>query len=158
MDKEIIQNMYHYYDSHIDKYYKYFEGDISIETKISNNDIEFSKLILYKNGKKLLSASYSILGKYHHNDNIWIWGWSLPIKKNQNFFIKKIFDYGYNIVENNDTTILIKELLVNSVFKINNIEFILALSLFITKNEHIYRSYDKNNNSDFYLLKDIEIF
>ncbi len=161
MDIETIQNMYNYYDINIEKFSKYFRYDSTIEIKeiFSKNDTEYNKIEIFKNNKKIMIYSWSLLGKYNIKDNIWKWGWSLPISKNQTFFIKKIFDYGYNIIDNNNTTNILKDLLINSIIKINNIDFILALSLYITKNQYINRVDILNNKDEyyFYLIKDIEI-
>jgi hypothetical protein len=157
MDNDVIQNMYYYLDNANNKYSKYFVGSFEIKDYPSKSDTEFSKIEIYKNGKKILIASYSVLSKYYVKDNIWIWSWSLPIQKNQNYFIKKIFDYGYNIIDKNKISQLLKDILVNSIIKITNVDFILALSIYITKSEYIYQE-KKSDHLIFYLLKDIEIF
>jgi hypothetical protein len=85
--------------------------------------------------------------------------------KSLNYFIKKIFDYGFNIVtvdkekkevKNNSISSVIKNIIINSIIKIKNIEFILALSLYITKAEYIWIAKEKDFNN-YFLLKDIEI-
>ncbi len=153
--------MYNYYDMNDEKYHKYFKRDIDTEEKniVSKDDTEYNKMEIYKNKKKIMTYSYSILGKYDFKEKIWIWGWSLPIPKNQTYFIKKIFDYGYNIVDNNKITSMVKDILINSIIKIHNINFLLALSLYITKNQYIDMSINPTNKSvyDIYLIKDIEI-
>jgi hypothetical protein len=80
--------------------------------------------------------------------------------KSLNYFIKKIFDYGFNLTsiteEKNSVAFFIKNLIINSIIKIKNIEFIMALSLYITKADYILRLKEKDYYN-YYLLKDIEI-
>jgi hypothetical protein len=166
MDSELILNMYYTYDLQIDKYKNYASQISSFKEIKSKNDLESNILEFYDSkGKKILKASYQYLGRYYEKDDIWKWGWSMDMHKSLNYFIKKIFDYGFNIVtvdkekkevKNNSISSVIKNIIINSIIKIKNIEFILALSLYITKAEYIWIAKEKDFNN-YFLLKDIEI-
>ena len=116
MDNELILNMYYTHDLQMDKYNKYL-SDIGSHKEIkSKNDLESNILEFYDNkGKKILRASYQILGRYYEKDYIWRWGWSLQMHKSLNYFIKKIFDYGFNLTsiteEKNSVAFFIKNLI-----------------------------------------------
>ncbi len=163
MDVDLILNMYHNYDLQMNKYGNYALQISSFKEIKSKNDLESNILEFYDaKGKKILKASYQYLGRYYEKDSMWQWGWSMDIHKSLNYFIKKIFDYGFNIVsvknENKKDFVLtlIKNIIINSIIKIKNITFILALSLYITKAEYIWIGKEQNHNN-YYLLKDIEI-
>lgn len=162
MDIEIIQNMYNYYDIHNSKYESYI-SKISYTKEIkSQNDLNNNIIEIYDNkNKKILKATYYYLGRYYDNENIWVWGWSILMHKSLNYYIKKIFDYGFNITiedkdKSNKTLLIIKTIILNSIVKILNIDFILALSMYISKAEYIYNN-KVDNYVNYYLLKDIEI-
>jgi hypothetical protein len=163
MDIELIHNMYHYYDSQFFKYKKFF-NEVSYSKEINSQSDTNSNIIEFYNKKNkiILKASYQFLGRYFEKDNIWKWGWCIDMHKNLNYFIKKIFDYGFNlntVIDNknpNKIISLIKKILTNSIIKIINIEFILALSLYITKADFIYEN-KINNEWNCFLLKNIEI-
>ena len=160
MDNELILNMYHMYDLQNDKYKQYIKELASFKEIKSKNDLESNILEFYDNkGKKILKAKNQILGRYYKKDFIWKWGWSLNMHKSLNYFIKKIFDYGFNLTnsdDKNNIVFTIKNIIINSIIKIKNINFILALSLYITKADIIWIAKEKDF-TNYYLLKDIEI-
>jgi hypothetical protein len=160
MDNELILNMYHMYDVQNEKYKQYIKEIALFKEIKSNNDLEPNIMEFYDNkGKKILKAKHQVLGRYYEKDNIWKWGWSLTMHKSLNYFIKKILDYGFNLTnsdDKNNIVFTIKNIIINSIIKIKNINFILALSLYITKADIIWIAKEKDF-TNYYLLKDIEI-
>lgn len=162
MSEESFSSMLLYYCNQTDKYAKYFV-DFTTEFDKAKSIIKF-----YKNNKLTLSSYYQYLGKYSQNDNIWLWGWADEkyLDKNAILYTKKIFDYGFNInlsLDKDKEEIfkkLIKELLITSIFKIQNIKLLLIIAYYITKAEYIsvYPDSKDPNILIFILLKDIETF
>jgi hypothetical protein len=163
MDVELVHNMYHYYDLQNSKYEAYVSEISYFKDIKSKNDLENNVMELYdKKNKKILRATYQYLGRYYPDDKTWKWAWSIPMHKSLNYFIKKIFDYGFNIVidekqyDIHNILYLIKLMITNSIIKIVNIDFILALAMYISKAEYIWGN-NFDNYFNYYLLKDIEI-
>jgi len=158
MDVEFIRKAYEYHDIQMDKYRKYFNNIVVDELNDSDNDTGQSILKCYdKNNKLIIKSTYQFLGVY--KNNIWTWGWAIDISKNINYFIKKIFDYGFNINTlqgKNKIASLLKSLMINSSIIIKNISFLLALSIFLTKGQYIY-ILSNNNENYYYLLNNIDI-
>jgi hypothetical protein len=162
MNSEFINSTYEYFNNQDSKYDKYLNNIVSFKEIKSSNDTIESIIELYdKNEKIKIKASYQYLGEYYIDEHIWKWGWAKDMSKNNNYFIKKIFDYGFNLDTNKGQSkiaSLIKSIITNSLIKIKNVDFLLALSMKLTKADFYYKQYHPEKKMDYYyLLRDVKI-
>jgi hypothetical protein len=164
-----------YYDTQKEKYKKYYKKNITLYLESGNKNLNLPIFNLKKNDNILIEGNFNIIGIFEKDTNKFIWAWYKIVKNNNNkivknntFFVRQIINYilDYDIDENNlNEEILfynqLKKLFLNPELSIEyqiELEIILAITLFITKSDMIYKIYNKNNNTDqFFILKNMKI-
>ena len=124
--KDIIINALDYYDQNTSKYKKYvFSNKIRL--------VENNKEIKFLLDDETFTASYELAGYYDTTNNIWIWGWLLPINNKNTLLSRELLNYGLKLdidIINNDQ-IFIKNLLLNSRYVVtDNIGMDINLAIF----------------------------
>lgn len=143
--KEIIISALDYYDRNTTKYKKYvFNNNIIL---IENN--KEIKFILDNN--ETFTASYELAGYYDITNNIWIWGWLLPIDNKKTLLSRDLLSYGLKLdidTINNDQ-IFIKNILLNSRYIVTDnigMDINLAIFSYILKEKILFIYPHKNDN------------
>lgn len=118
-----------------------------VKIKMSNNDIDDSKMSCYKNEKLLYNGFCSFIGILKKTIDprtkntvrlIWHWGWSVP-GASKSFTSKTLNLLNYSLISFDDYDELlsqIKQYMINASSNINDIidiEIILALVIYLTK-------------------------
>lgn len=160
----LIKNALEYYDKSNSQYSKILKKIHRHSFDDVVGDIDNSKIILYdKNGNKLLSAEYQIIGYYYNLFKLWIWSWAIPhFPKNSTKLSRKILSYGidYDIANDDINMCMFRAKLITSRFIIKNnyqLDVHLAISGYLSK-QPIYYKYktlldnnDENNYTTTYL-------
>ena len=115
-------------------------GDDNIRDKINFYD---------KNNELVFSSEFEVIGCHIIKPNVWVWSWSHPyFKKKHISFIKKLLNYGFEL-DTFDEAELKARLITSRYFIIDHVQIdvILALTSYITKNPYIFpqAKYDDNN-------------
>lgn len=127
-----------------------------------------------------MKGDYNFIGSYYKELKTFKWGWDYIYINNQitrqlittnTYYLKKIIDYILSLYNNEkvfDHEIEkitfyydIKKMFLVNEFKIRNIlelEILLAITLYITKSDLIYKLYnEKQKCNDYYILRNINI-
>jgi hypothetical protein len=158
------------YDMQIKKYKKYYNNNNKLILHYNNNNQPIFEL---KNDDKILmKGDYNFIGIYGKQDNDFRWGWDYlyinnqqELMTNNTYYIKKIIKYIFNLninAKNVEELIFyndIKNMFLHSTNIIENpiqLEQILAITLFITKSDLIYKI-NKEHKTEYFLLRNVEI-
>jgi hypothetical protein len=138
---------------YVDKLYE--ENKNVFEELYSYAKYKFSddkKITFYNNNNdKIVEYNYEVLGKYNYNENVWVWGWSIPYLNKEKINISKnILLYGINIQKPQ----YIKDILITSHNKLTNeiqLEIFLSIGLYLSKKKIYYKcNIDKILNNEIY--------
>lgn len=132
-----------------------FEGDKGEHKYKYVQDTNLNKAYAFdKNNKKIFVADVALISIHIKNFNLWCWGWALPyFHKNMTWHVKRLFEYGYNIVikERYKIDALIKSMLITSRFIIKeqyNLDILLALTMYLTKSNGIIKEIYKKGDHE----------
>lgn len=148
--KEIIITSLDLYDRNNIEYDYIIKSKVDI-IKDTNNIMFYSK----EDDTVLFKGHYQIAGYYDLTNNIWIWGWLLPITNRNTKLARELLEYGLKLDINsiNSDQVFIKNLLLNSRFIIKDkigLEINLAIFSFILKEKILFIYPHINNDVVFY--------
>ena len=126
------------------EYYDLKEGDFkSIKYDIfyeNKSDLNYNNIIINSISNNKKKFNYEILCKIDKNNKMIIWSWALPnIEKNKTFISRNLLKYGLDL--NDDSLIELKNILINSKIRyqnINSMNILFDIFLFLTKKEWIF--------------------
>ena len=135
--KEIIIKALDYYDKNTLKYTEYINYS-KIELFENSKEIKF-----YLNDKEIFKANYQLAGYYDNTNNIWIWGWLLPLNNKNTSLARDLLEYGLklDIDTINNEQIFIKSLLLNSRYIVTDnigMDINMAIFSFILKEKILF--------------------
>ena len=133
---QIVRSALEYYDENTIKFYDQIHS-----FKYYKINKQIGEITFFDQDKKLIkNTSYEIIGKYIHKQNIWTWGWSIPVlQKNLNKISKKILLYALEL-ESIDNAL--KTEFITSRYQISNpiqMEIHVALASFLSKQPCVFR-------------------
>lgn len=133
---QIVRSALEYYDENTIKFY-----DNIHSFKYYNINKQLGEITFYdKEKQKIKKTSYEIIGKYIHKQNIWTWGWSIPVlQKNLNKISKKILLYALELDSIDNA---LKTEFITSRYQISNpiqMDIHVALASFLSKQPCIFR-------------------
>jgi hypothetical protein len=111
-----------------------------IDQNVTFDRVENNITYLNKNKK----FNYNVLGMFDKSNNVWFWGWMMPmLYVNETNITKQILDYGLKINPSpvnqlSNEKLYIKTQLINSRFLLDNffqLEIHLALSCYLVKDQ-----------------------
>jgi hypothetical protein len=141
-----------YYDERKKKYKKYYNPQFTLEGVIIENTKQY---YLNNNNINIFKCEVHFIGRFYKDNNIFRWGWAYLDDKNKNLDIfKQIINYLF--YKDN----IIRKLFLRFRMTIKyplELELILAITLYITKSDMIYKETNKDNITYYYLLKNIEM-
>lgn len=129
---DLIKKSLIYFDDQNIKYSEY----------IKNLDYS-SKKINIKSDKNI-NFEHQILGTYHYDTNVFLWGWSLPyLNIEETVISRELLNYGLKLDPKSNTTdhFFLKSLLVNARIHIDNdfdLDLIQAISAYLLKNKYTF--------------------
>jgi hypothetical protein len=174
-NKDIISLSFIYYDMQIKKYKKYYNKNNKLILKYYNDEATFE---IKNDTKILMTGNFNYIGRFNNNQKIFKWGWDFTYINNKNefiknntYYIKKIMNYifdinikGNNIEENIEDIIYYNDIKDIFLHNKNTIEYplqleqLLAITLYITKSDLIYKKdLIDQKNTDYYILRNVKI-
>lgn len=169
-ENNLIALALNYYDTQTQKYKKYYDNKYNIKFYHEHN---FSSFELKEDTKILMKGEYNIIGYFYKNNNTFAWGWDTLATDNNNklilntYYIKRIIIYILNIViEDNEEEIKYYSNLINTFLHHRiiikyplQLEILLAITLYITNSDFIYKRINKNNNNiiEYYIFKNSKL-
>jgi hypothetical protein len=174
MDNKLIELSLIYYDTQKEKYKKYYKNNITLNLINEDNNLNLPFFNLKNKDKILLEGNFNIIGHFNKGTHKFIWGWYITFKskkndliKNNTYYVKQIINYILDLNINDKKYIKERKIynillwyFLNPIVSISNptqLEIILALTLYITKSDMIYKIYNKKDNIDqYYILKNIK--
>jgi len=167
--KDLISLSFINYDMQKKKYKKYYNKNYKLIRMYINNEPIFE---LKNDDKILMKGNFNFIGEFFKTKKKFKWGWDFlyindtnDFMKNNTYYIKKIIKYIFDLdinAQNIEELIYyndIKNMFLHNKIKIENriqFEQLLAISLYITKSDLIYKV-DNVNNTDYYILRNVEI-
>jgi hypothetical protein len=168
---ELTSLSFIYYDMQIKKYKKYYNKNYELILNYHDDKPIFE---LKNDNKILMKGNYNFIGDICKTNKIFKWGWDyLYINKNKQFmknntyYIKKIINYIFNLNINADN---VEELIfyndIKNMFLHNTniiespiqLEQLLAITLYITKSDLIYKIDNvEGNYTEYYVLRNVQI-
>lgn len=154
--KDLISLSLDYYDNNNDNLIKFFDKYYNDENKFeierSNNQLFIN---IYKSKKKIAYCKINKLFDFINKYNTLYWEWSNINSDNYNIDVKKIWEYGFNLInfnkgENDNYNKFTKIIFLNSGLIINNYAtLILVISLvsYILKKKIICFKYNESKNN-----------
>ena len=132
--RDFIIKVLDFYDKNNLKYIKYINSKIEINKNDEGDDI--AKFIYNK--EEIFKAKCQICGYYDISNNIWFWGWLLPLTNHDTILSRELLDYGLKLepATNNNEHYYIKSQLLNSRITIEDmieLDIHLALSSYLIK-------------------------
>ena len=145
----LIKSSIEYYDSK-ETEFKSINYNIKYENK---SDLKYNNIIINSINNKNKKYNYEILCKIDKNNKMIIWSWALPnIEKNKTFISRNLLKYGLDL--NDDSLIELKNILINSKIRYQNINsrrILFIIFLFLTKKDwffildnYLYIIFDSN--------------
>lgn len=176
----IISLSLSYYDKQKKKYKKFYSNDLTFNFIEVKNELSLPKFELKRNDDLIIEGSFNIIGFYFPNEKIWKWSWNVPYTfdhgvptKNRYYIMKKLINYALDLEfpqnkSREEITFVsdLKHYLLSSQINISHpieLEKILALSLYITHSDMIYRispgdkNYIYENAIVYYIFTDLNI-
>jgi hypothetical protein len=171
-DNNLISLSFIYYDMQKQKYKKYYNDKNNLQLYDYNNNEPNFEL---KNGPEILmKGNFNFIGRFDKDNNTFRWGWDYLYISNQNkfitnntYYIKKIINYIFtlNINADNIEELIfyydIKNMFLHNKYTIENpiqLEQLLAITLYITKSDLIYKIDNiKDNYTEYYVLRNVQI-
>jgi len=106
--------------------------------KIHNNPNLTPRIKFFDSNKNLLlDSAFENVGIYKQKNNTWLWAWSMnSINNNQNFISRNILSYSFKLKSDISSEFLLKSILLDSKYKINNnlqLDILLKLSSYLSK-------------------------
>jgi len=169
----LIYSSFIEYDKKKIKYKKYYNKNNKLILNYSNNDLPFFEL--KKDDKILMKGDYNFIGVFSKINNKFQWGWDIlylntkknVFMKNNTYYIRKIINYIFDLninAKNIEELIFyydIKNMFLHNIIIIENpiqLEQLLAITLYITKSDLIYKIYNvEGNYTEYYLLRNVKI-
>lgn len=143
-----------YYDERNKKYKKYYNPQFTLEEKIIENTAQYY-LNNNINNINIFKCEFFFIGKFYKDKQKFEWGWGTLDNNNDNMYIfKQIINYIF--FKDN----FIRKLFLRYKMNIKNplvLELILAITLYITKSDMIYKKQKENNITYYFLIKNIEM-
>lgn len=143
-----------YYDERNKKYKKYYNPQFTLKKMITEHTQQHY-LNNNFNNINIFKCEIHFIGKFNKDTNIFQWGWATIDDNNKNIYIfKEMINY-----------IFLKDSFIRKLFlryKMNikyplELELILAMTLYITKSDMIYRDDNNKKIIFYYLLRNVEI-
>lgn len=167
----LIVSSFIYYDMQKKKYKKYYNNKNNLKIYHEPNKEPYFELI--NDAEILMKGEYNLIGIFNNDKKLFRWGWDYVMWDFDNkfmsrntYYIKKIINYifslninGDNIEEDTFFYKDMKNLFLHHKFIIKNplqLEQLLAITLYITKSDLIYKI-QKNNKTEYYILRNIQI-
>jgi hypothetical protein len=160
-NNNLIKLSFNYYDFKKKEYKKYY-NPIYKKYYDSTTNITY----LNKNNNNILKIEEQFLGTFNKDTNIFTWGWYYYVDNAENkhientYIIKKILNYILKMkIKNKEMIFNIRNIFLRYQYNISyplELELILAMTLYITKSDMIYRE-DKKEKIIYYLLRNVEI-
>jgi hypothetical protein len=161
-NNNLIKLSFNYYDLKKKEYKKYY-NPIYKKYHDSTTNITYLK----NNNNNILKVEEQFLGSFDKNTNIFTWGWYYYVNISEHshydntYIIKKILNYILKMkIKNKDMIYNIRNIFLRYQYNISyplELELILAMTLYITKSDMIYREDDKKEKIVYYLLRNVEI-
>lgn len=171
-ENNLITEAFIYYDIQKKKYKKYYNDKNNLE--LSYNSELFFKL--KNNDKILMKGTYNFIGIFYKDCKKFRWAWDyLYINNNKELmtsntrFLTKIINYISSLYINEKITEIekiifyydIKNIFLRYEYIIEiplHLELLLAITLYITKSDLVYKLDNKEQNcTEYYILKNVEI-
>ena len=178
----IVSQSFAYFDNQNKKYHKYLNSNVKLiqtdEELISEFNLPKCKLVLNNDNSDnkepitLLTCDYNVIGVFIPENNNWIWGWAtywvgrpFDNTKSDTYLSRQIVTYAFDISEKIKQNIALYtqvrlDLLTSRIVIEHPIHFekILAIALYITHSDMIFKSHDVFSNAVvYYLLKNVNI-
>jgi hypothetical protein len=171
-DNNLIALSFIYYDMQKQKYKKYYNDNYNLKLYDEiNNEPTFE----LKDGAKIvMKGNFNFIGLFDKDDNTFRWGWDYLYISNQNkfitnntYYIKRIINYIFSLNINGDNIdelifyYDIKNMFLHNKHIIENpiqLEQLLAITLYLTKSDLIYKIDNINeNHTEYYILRNVQI-
>lgn len=161
-NNNLIELSFNYYDLKKKEYKKYYNSSIYKQ----NYDPTTNIFYLKKNNNNILKFEKQLLGSFNKDTNIFTWGWyyyfvNNNIQYDNTYVIKKILNYILKMkIKNKDIIKNIRKIFLRYQYNISyplELELILAMTLYITKSDMIYRDDNNKKIIFYYLLRNVEI-
>ncbi len=156
--KNLILNSLKYYDVNNEKYLNFFNKVAYYRILEGVNDLDHHQIIFYdKNKAEFYRTKYEILGCYHKDIKLWIWGWILGSKKSEIIISRKLLNYGLDLEK--EFNFLKMELITSKFRLISDFQLDIHISIasYISKNPLIFKlvtSTDIHDKYTEYLVND----
>jgi hypothetical protein len=160
-NNNLIELSFNYYDLKKKEYKKYYNSSIYKQ----NYDPTTNIFYLKKNNNNILKFEKQLLGSFDKDTNIFTWGWyyyyyNNNIQYDNTYVIKKILNYILKMkIKNKGIIKNFRKIFLRYQYNISyplELELILAMTLYITKSDMIYRD-DNKKIIFYYLLRNVEI-
>lgn len=131
----IVTSALEYYDEN-----RFSNYDVIKTFKYYNLSDDKSEIMFFnRDGKKILTTKYEIIGKFIHDKNMWVWGWSSgELSKDQIKVSRKVLNYALDL-ELED--IPLKTEFVTSRYQISSttqLDIHTALAIYLSKKKFTY--------------------
>jgi hypothetical protein len=138
--REFIIKSLDLYDKNTLKYRKYLNSKVKLPKDNYNKD---SNIEFITSDEELTKFSYQILGYYDNINNIWFWGWLLPLNNDETQISRELLYYGLKLDINsvNAEQMYLKGLLLNSRYIVDNkigLDINLAIFSYILKDKILF--------------------
>lgn len=143
-----------HYDERNKKYKKYYNPQFTLEEDIIENTKQYY-LNNNINNINIFKCEVHFIGKFNKDNNKFQWGWATLDDNNKNIDIfKQIINYIF--YKNSFIRKLFLRYKMNILYPLE-LELILAITLYITKSDMIYKKQKENNITHYFLIKNIEM-